>query len=117
MARHAPVARTQHTGTEEAALTDTPHEDPLDVPVLVDPDDAGLPHPDHRGHGKLPAVDDDALALVVARERVAAGLADYVPEDVPDATDPLPDGSSDEADLAQRGLVEEIPLADSDDDS
>jgi hypothetical protein len=35
---------------------------------------------------------------------VAAGLADYAPGDVPDATDPLPPEASDEADLAQRGL-------------
>ena len=40
------------------------------------------------------------------------GLADYVPEDVPPATDPLPDGASEEADLAQRGLVEETPADD-----
>lgn len=101
-------------------MTDTPHEDPLDVPVLLDPADAGLPHADRSGHGKMPQLDDDELALIVARERVAAGLADYVAEDVPDATDPLPEGSSEEADLAQRGLVEAIPLdgaADTDDAS
>ena len=97
-------------------MTDTPHEDPLDVPVLLDPTDAGLPQADRSGHGKMPQLDDDDLALVVARERVAAGLADYVPDDVPDATDPLPEGSSEEADLAQRGLVEEIPLAAADTD-
>jgi hypothetical protein len=34
-----------------------------------------------------------------------------VAEDVPPATDPLPEGSSEEADLAQRGLVEEVPAA------
>jgi hypothetical protein len=39
-------------------------------------------------------------------------LQDYVPEDVPPATDPLPEGSSEEADLAQRGLVEEVPVDD-----
>ncbi len=98
-------------------MTDTPHEDPLEVPVLIEPADAGLPHADRSGHGKMPDLDDDRLALIVARERVAAGLADYVPDDVPDATDPLPEGSSEEADLAQRGLVEEIPVDDSDDDS
>ena len=97
-------------------MTDTPHEDPLDVPVLLDPADAGLPQADRSGHGKMPQLDDDDLALVVARERVAAGLADYVPDDVPPATDPLPEGSSEAADLAQRGLVEEIPLAAADTD-
>jgi hypothetical protein len=88
-------------------MTEPTDEDPLEVPVLVDPDDAGLPHLDRREHGKMPQLDDDALALTAERERVAAGLADYVPEDVPPATDPLPEGSSVEADLAQRGLVDE----------
>lgn len=90
-------------------MTDTPQEDPLEVPELIDPADAGLPTPDRTGHGKMPELDDDDLALAVARERVAAGLQDYVPEDVPPATDPLPEGSSEEADLAQRGLVDEFP--------
>ena len=90
-------------------MTDTPHEDPLEVPELIDPADAGLPTPDRTGHGKMPELDDDDLALAAARERVAAGLEDYVPEDVPPATDPLPEGSSEVADLAQRGLVDEVP--------
>jgi len=91
-------------------MTEPSGEHPLDVPELMDPADAGLPHEDRRGHGKMPALDDDELALAVARERVAAGLADYVPEDVPPATDPLPEGSAEEADLAQRGLVDEVPV-------
>jgi hypothetical protein len=90
-------------------MTDTPNDDPLETPELLDPADAGLPNPDRSEHGKMPDLDDDQLALIVARERVAAGLQDYVPEDVPPATDPLPEGSSEEADLAQRGLVEEVP--------
>jgi hypothetical protein len=93
---------------KEHAMTDTPNEDPLEVPELIDPADAGLPTPDRSGHGKMPELDDDELALIAARERVAAGLQDYVPEDVPPATDPLPEGASEEADLAQRGLVEEL---------
>jgi hypothetical protein len=36
---------------------------------------------------------------------VAAGVADYAPGDVPDATDPLPDGTPEVVDLAQRGLL------------
>src|SRR3954453_6351882 len=95
-------------------MTDTPNENPLEVPQLIDPADAGLPSPDRSGHGKMPELDDDELALIAARERVAAGLEDYVPEDGPPATDPLPGGWAEEADLAQRGLVEEIPV---DDDS
>jgi hypothetical protein len=93
-------------------MTEPPHDDPLEVPTLLDPEDAGLPNVDRSEHGKMPALDDDQLALIVARERVAAGLEDYVPEDVPPATDPLPEGSSEEADLAQRGLVEEVPVDD-----
>jgi hypothetical protein len=88
-------------------MTEPTAEDPLDVPELLDPSEAGLPSPDRSGHGKMPELDDDQLALIAQRERVAAGLADYVPEDVPPATDPLPEGSSEAADLAQRGILEE----------
>lgn len=88
-------------------MTEPTAEDPLEVPELLDPSDAGLPSPDRSGHGKMPDLDDDQLALIAQRERVAAGLADYVPDDVPPATDPLPEGASEAADLAQRGLLEE----------
>jgi hypothetical protein len=88
-------------------MTEPPGQDPLEVPELLDPADAGLPTPDRTGHGKMPELDDDELALIAQRERVAAGLADYVPDDVPPATDELPDGSSEAADLAQRGLLED----------
>lgn len=93
-------------------MTEPQHEGPLEVPTLLDPEDAGLPNVDRSEHGKMPALDDDELALIAARERVAAGVQDYVPEDVPPATDPLPEGSSEEADLAQRGLVEDVPVDD-----
>ncbi|WP_026541658.1 hypothetical protein [Paenarthrobacter nicotinovorans] len=74
--------------------------------VIVPQDDA-LPNPDRSGHGKMPEdVDDDTYQRAAEQERVAAGLADYAPSDVPDATDPLPPESSDEADLAQRGLLD-----------
>jgi hypothetical protein len=88
-------------------MTQPTGEDPLEVPGLLDPAEAGLPTPDRGGHGKMPELDDDQLALIAQRERVAAGLADYVPDDVPPATDPLPEGSSEAADLAQRGLLDE----------
>jgi hypothetical protein len=88
-------------------MSETTGQDPLEVPELLDPADAGLPNPDRSGHGKMPQLDDDQLALIAERERVAAGLADYVPDDVPPATDPLPEGSSEEADLAQRGILED----------
>ena len=59
-----------------------------------------------RVHGGMPLKpDDDALEAAVERDRVAAGVADYAPHDVPPATDPLPEGSSEAADLAQRGLL------------
>jgi hypothetical protein len=88
-------------------MTEPTGRDPLEVPGLLDPSEAGLPTPDRSGHGKMPELDDDQLALIAQRERVAAGLADYVPDDVPPATDPLPDGSSEAADLAQRGLLDD----------
>jgi hypothetical protein len=91
--------------TTRCTMTEPTGQDPLEVPELLDPSDAGLPNPDRSGHGKMPELDDDQLALIAQRERVAAGLADYVPDDVPPATDPLPEGSSEAADLAQRGLV------------
>jgi hypothetical protein len=50
--------------------------------------------------------DDDELGAAVERDRVAAGVEDYAPVDVPPATDPLAEGSSEEADLAQRDLRE-----------
>lgn len=91
-----------------------PEDQALDVPELIDRADAGLPRPDRREHGKMPTLDDDELALTAARERVAAGLSDYVPEDVPPATDPLPENASEAADLAQRGLIDEPPAGDED---
>jgi hypothetical protein len=52
-------------------------------------------------------IDDDVYEAAADQERVAAGLADYAPDDVPPATDPLPAESSEAADLAQRGLLED----------
>jgi hypothetical protein len=39
------------------------------------------------------------------RDRVAAGLEDYAPDDVPPAADPPPPGVSEAVDLAERGLL------------
>ncbi|WP_253951449.1 hypothetical protein [Paenarthrobacter sp. CM16] len=56
--------------------------------VIVPQDDA-LPNPDRSGHGKMPEdVDDDTYQRAAEQERVAAGLADYAPSDVP--TPPIP---------------------------
>jgi hypothetical protein len=73
---------------------------------VIIPEEDALPTPSRTGHGKMPEnVDDDVFEAAADQERVAAGLADYAPGDVPDATDPLPPEASDEADLAQRGLL------------
>jgi hypothetical protein len=73
--------------------------------VLV-PEEDVPPDSRPRVHGGMPLKpDDDELAIAVERDRVAAGVADYTPDDVPPATDPLPEGSSEAADLAQRGLL------------
>jgi hypothetical protein len=42
--------------------------------------------------------------LAAERDRVAAGLEDYAPDDVPPAADPPPPGVSEAVDLAERGL-------------
>jgi hypothetical protein len=49
--------------------------------------------------------DDDALTLAAERDRVAAGVAPYAPDEVPPATDPPPRGAPERVDLAQRGLL------------
>lgn len=74
--------------------------------VIIPQEDA-LPRPSRTGHGKMPEnIDDDDYEAAAEQERVAAGLEDYAPGDVPPATDPLPPESSEAADLAQRGLLE-----------
>lgn len=73
--------------------------------VMAPVDDPGLPKPPEL-HGGMPLKpDDDALTLAVEHDRVAAGVAPYAPDDVPPATDPLPEGTPPEVDLAQRGLL------------
>ena len=52
-------------------------------------------HRDRRYHGGAPQrLDDDKLAELTEEERVDAGLDAYDPDEVPPATDPLPDGIS-----------------------
>ncbi|WP_285250860.1 hypothetical protein [Pseudarthrobacter sp. fls2-241-R2A-168] len=83
------------------------HEDLAPGGVIIPEEDA-LPNPTRTGRGKMPEdVDDDAYEAAAEQERVAAGLADYAPSDVPPATDPLPAEASEAADLAQRGLLED----------
>ena len=48
-------------------------------------------HRDRREHGGIPGhLDDDQLARLTEEERVAAGLDDYDPDEVPPATDAAP---------------------------
>ena len=94
---------------DERAVVDSPEPDNDEIFDDVNqPEDDELPRPTRQGHAKMPErLDDDALERAVERERVDAGVSDYAPGDVPPATDPLPEGSSQEADLAQRGLTED----------
>ncbi|TQJ39059.1 hypothetical protein FBY33_1071 [Arthrobacter sp. SLBN-112] len=88
------------------STADENRDDVLDTVIV--PEEDALPNPTRRGHGKMPEdVDDDDYQRAVEQERVAAGLADYAPGDVPPATDPLPPEAADAADLAQRGLLED----------
>lgn len=74
---------------------------------VIIPEEDALPRPSRTGHGKMPEnIDADDYEAAAEQERVAAGLEDYAPSDVPPATDPLPPESSETADLAQRGLLE-----------
>jgi len=46
---------------------------------------------DRREHGGIPGhIDDDRLARLTEEERVAAGIDDYDPDEVPPATDAPP---------------------------
>lgn len=84
----------------------TADENPDAPGGVIIPGEDALPAPDRSGHAKMPEnVDDDVYQAAAEQERVAAGLADYAPGEVPPATDPLPDEASEAADLAQRGLL------------
>jgi len=69
-------------------MSDQYAEDPLEPEF-----DPGLT-PRRSEHGGMPPRSDEEYELAVERDRVAAGLADYVPEDVPPATDPYEEESS-----------------------
>jgi len=58
-----------------------------DLPVEA-PELPAAFHRDRREHGGAPQrLNDDQLAELTEEERVAAGLDDYDPDEVPDATD------------------------------
>jgi hypothetical protein len=89
-------------------MTTPNNDDAPDLDDVITPEGDALPDPIHQGHAGMPEkLDDEALAAATEQERVAAGLADYAPGQVPPATDPLPEGSAEAADRAQRGLVED----------
>lgn len=72
---------------------------------VIDPEGSALPASSRRGHAKIPeGLDDTDFAAAEQEERVAAGLEDYNPDTVPPAVDPVPPGSSEDAERAQRGL-------------
>ncbi|WP_372697653.1 hypothetical protein [Arthrobacter sp. JSM 101049] len=75
---------------------------------IIDPEGTALPGSDRRGHAKVPEdLDDDDFAAAEQEERVAAGLQDYAPGQVPPATDPVPPEAGEEAERAPQGLTEE----------
>ena len=85
--------------------TSTTGDDAFADEMMQPEEDLGLHHVRSEGRGMPLRPDDDELAAAVERDRVAAGLADYAPSDVPPATDPLPEGTDPAVDLAQRGLL------------
>lgn len=99
-----PVEATEPTEPTDATESSESTEPRLDD--VIEPEFDIPPTHRPRMHGGMPLrPDDDELAAAVERDRVAAGVEDYAPSDVPPATDPLPEGSSEAADLAQRGLL------------
>jgi len=94
---------SQPGATDEAAFSED---------VLEPEEDPGLHHVRSESRGMPLRPDDDELEAAVERDRVAAGLADYAPADVPPATDPLPEGTPEAVDLAQRGLLGDTSVDD-----
>ena len=64
-------------------------------------------HRDRREHGGIPGhLDDDQLARLTEEERVAAGLDDYDPDEVPPATDAPPEPDIARSDVFQEARAE-----------
>lgn len=62
---------------------------------------------DHHEHGGSPQhIDDDRLARLTEEERVAAGIDDYDPDEVPPATDAPPQQDVTETDEYQEARAE-----------
>lgn len=89
-------------------MTASHNDDAPNLDDVIDPEEDALPSPIHQGHaGEPERLDDDVLAGAAEQERVAAGLEDYASDQVPPATGPLPEQSTEAADRAQRGLTDE----------
>jgi hypothetical protein len=92
--------------------TPSDHDRPRLDDVLEPELDPGLPR-DPAVRGGMPRKeDDDALTVAAEYDRVAAGVADYAPDDVPPATDPPPPDVPERVDLAQRGLLGDTSVDD-----
>jgi hypothetical protein len=78
-------------------VSERPPDEPLEPEF-----DPGLPRR-RSEHGGMPRRDDDEFALAAERDRVAAGLEDYAPDDVPPAADPPPPEVSEAVDLRNEG--------------
>ncbi len=64
-------------------------------------------HRDRREHGGSPdRLDDDRLARLTEEERVAAGVDDYDPDEVPPATDAPPERDVTQTDEFQEARAE-----------
>jgi hypothetical protein len=95
---------SQPGATDEPAFADE---------ILQPEEDPGLHHVRSESRGMPLRPDDEALEAAVERDRVAAGLADYAPSDVPPAADEdLPEGTDPAVDLAQRGLLGDTSVDD-----
>jgi hypothetical protein len=64
-------------------------------------------HRDRREHGGSPqSLDDERLVRLTEEERVAAGVDDYDPDEVPPATDEPPPADVTETDVYQEARAE-----------
>src|SRR6266567_7267432 len=86
------TARTGHAGVR----TGGPGRRRGSVTVMEPFDEEPLDEEFHRNRrehgGEIDRLDDDKLARLTEEERVDAGIDDYNPDEVPPATDPLPEG-------------------------
>jgi hypothetical protein len=96
----------QDRGESAAQDAGQPAEAGLDD--VIDPGEpAGEFRRDRREHGGIPGhLDDDQLARLTEEERVAAGLEDYDPDEVPPATDAPPPEDIRQSEVFQEARAE-----------